>query len=775
MREREVVPPGAGLSIASLALLALGHGSQGGLGAAAALFGAAMCVLVLPGYLLATAATDAANSSLPERWVIAVGFSLFLAEGACVAGLTLHIPLNLMIGAFPAAVAATAGIRLVRRRSRPVPPSALGQSRLARLAIAGWIISAVAAYLVGHADLSSQLENLFAIGIGDALRTAVRPQDAYFIAGVDPVYPFPGLHYALALVTDLAGTSTLFAFEKLRFIWTASALAAVFVGVRALSGSSEAAFLGLFGSAVLMLAGTFGVVPGVGFYWGQLAATGHPADIAMNVLVPIALSCLLLWLSPQGRNRPELLVLCVCTALVLSAVHQRELVQYLAYAAGALILLRDRRRAVALAVAMAIPIAAAVAYRWWAARYSPGIGELLAATRADLGQQFHHLSLGNAFRPLKKFVIFYRFSLLWGLNGLMLIASAITVIAYRKALAVRTVGLAMSGFLLVASFALLAIPILWMTYDELLYTPVRHVIFVLYICWWTSIDAALRSMASEHRYLNWRGAAVILPAAAAVALAGMARLLGADAIPAEVLAVATAASGLFALLLPAPGTSRGGERRLVRIAALLAFVLPLGVATAVPATSFAVKLASGDFTLTPASTLAAVYALETPRSAGPRGSCRPRVTRLLGRNVESPGCAPPLQIVEWLRAHLSREAVLLVDLLGDFLATGFIATRLAAPVAPDRYYRNWEVAFPRFRQVLEESLDQNGGMPFFAAGETPEERYLYARALGATHVLVDPARRGAVLKAAGERPDLFRVVLDRSQWLVVSLAGVKRR
>jgi hypothetical protein len=111
-------------------------------------------------------------------------------------------------------------------------------------------------------------ENLLNIGIADALRTALRPQDAFYVKDVYPVYPFPGLNYGYALVAELSGLSSVFVFEKMRFLWTLTATAALFVGVRALSGGVSYAYLPLLGGAVLILTGPFGQI--LEFYWGQL-------------------------------------------------------------------------------------------------------------------------------------------------------------------------------------------------------------------------------------------------------------------------------------------------------------------------------------------------------------------------------------------------------------------------------------------------------------------------------------------------------------------------
>jgi len=84
-------------------------------------------------------------------------------------------------------------------------------------------------------------------------------------------------------------------------------------------------------------------------------------------------------------------------------------------------------------------------------------------------------------------------------------------------------------------------------------------------------------------------------------------------------------------------------------------------------------------------------------------------------------------------------------------------------------YRNWDVAFPNFRDVVVRALAAHKGMPFFASDEDAGERYADALALGVTHVLVSPSERGRVVAAVIARPDLFKLLFDESGWVLVEI------
>jgi hypothetical protein len=580
----------------------------------------------------------------------------------------------------------------------------------------------------------------------------------------------------------------------MRFLWTLTATAALFVGVRALSGAVSYAYMALLGGAVLILTGPFGQV--LGFYWGQLATTSHVVDVEMNVIVPIALSCLFLWLSPFERNHRTPAILFACMALLLSAIHQRELVQLLVYAGCALLVLRGRKPSIMLGLAILPALCGVFAYRAWATAYAPSVGYLMSATRAFLLEELHKLNVVTAFRPMASRVIFYDFSFLYGLNALMLIATGIVLVRRRYLPAVQTCGLAVAAFCVSTSFAIVAIPILWVTYDELFFVPVRHIIFVMYCCSCIAFGGLLSSVRGVKpgqplvsldgltlRY-HWpfsSGLATVLAVAAAAALAMAARMLGQEwgqppwalkggLVPAEILVIGLSICGLSTLI---PSRTRAeppdaGGPALPLIPSLAALGT-LALLTVMPRSSLPGMVIAGPVGLTPHQVLRIEFNSYIQAQPGAReGECHSAKAKLLGREIQYQSCVPPLRLVEWLADNAPHNGVLLLNPLGVFISTGLVPMRVAAPPS-FQYFRSWEEAFPRLRQVMECTLERFGGMPFFAPEETPEQRYADARALGATLVLADPATHDLAKNAVRARPDLFRILLDQSEWLLLGL------
>ena len=60
----------------------------------------------------------------------------------------------------------------------------------------------------------------------------------------------------------------------------------------------------------------------------------------------------------------------------------------------------------------------------------------------------------------------------------------------------------------------------------------------------------------------------------------------------------------------------------------------------------------------------------------------------------------------------------------------------------------------------------HGLQPFFNAVETPVEREAFVKALGVTHVLVDPAYYDEMHAVLDEFPDQFAMRYDRAGWAV---------
>jgi hypothetical protein len=190
--------------------------------------------------------------------------------------------------------------------------------------------------------------------------------------------------------------------------------------------------------------------------------------------------------------------------------------------------------------------------------------------------------------------------------------------------------------------------------------------------------------------------------------------------------------------------------------------------TFMPASALLTALVAEPTGFTPRAVLRIEYESYVRIQLARENQCHAAKVSLLGREIEFQSCTPPFGVVDWLHENVPQDGVLLLNPLGGFGSTGLVPVRVAVPPR-FVFYRNWEKAFPRVRQVIGCSLDRFGGMPFFASGETPEQRYADARALDATLVLADPSAHGVALTAARARPDLFGVLMDQSEWVLLAI------
>jgi hypothetical protein len=776
--------PGAVLTMLASAMVAFGHGSIGAFGSTLGFIGAALFVCFLPGYFIFSELGSANSTALPERWVVAVGFSLFIVGCLCTLALTMHLHIQIVAIALMIVIGFAALWQAIRGCVLRPAVSAVSVP-LRWTALLAWITCSAAAYAVGHGDVTaSPGDNLLSVGIADALRTAVRPEEAFYISGVNPVYPFPSIHYVYALIASIADTSALFVFEKMRLIWTATGLASLFVGVRALSRNDGYAYFALLGGSILVVAGPLGAVPAL--YWGQLSGTSHPADVAMSVIAPIALVSLFTFLSSERRRRLDLLVLFSCMAILLAEVHQRECVEVLVYLGSAIavmLIARDRLAALSLALAGVVPALSAWFYLRWVTHEGPGLGAIIGATRSALFTDLRALTLRTAFRPLFKYVILYDFTLLYGLNGLMLLVAGFVLVFHRNNTAVRTAGLGTAAFLLASSFAVLTIPILFATYSELLMSPFSRVAFVVCCLFWIGIAMLARSISAlteKRRPAVWPIVIVVgLGVASSGVLACLAHVLvggpssvdqaATGIIPAELLALVCSVLGLIAFIWPNPIKISETSQHHLSIAASLAIIGSLALATFLPATSFLTVLWRGEGYGTRSGAMDAMYRhYAGTSSALAPGTCVDKMIESLGHKVLDRVCMPSPAVIESINAVLNPKAILLVDPFGVFAPIGLVRARLAGPVLLDSYI-DWGASFPRYREIVARSLDKHGGAPFFAIDETPDERYADARALGVTHVLASPSERNEVIAAVKMRPDLFEVLLDETGWQLVKI------
>jgi hypothetical protein len=452
-------------------------------------------VALLPGAALALWLLPGRTWRPTELVAVAFGASAALVQLALIASLTLHFGAVVTLGLM--AVLTTAA--LVRVAVRPPHPAMV--TTWAELAWWAGVL-ALAAFLYAEGTPYEQGEDFLHIGVIRRLAELSNPAitNIYFVPGVIYTYPFPGIHYLMALMSRLGDVDAVFVYHKLRFFWGPIALAMVAMVGRQLFGSMTWGLACGATALAFVAAGTFSDVEG--FFWGQLAPFSHASDVAMGVLLPATLVYMLAFLQEERRQGVPgdqgnedrrasrfFFVGSLALALMLTIVHVRELVQVLVYLGAfvlaLLFLRRDRALLVRSSVLLGAVLVIAAGFNIWHAAAVGHIDSIVGARRAQLVEVVRNAGpLGLLVRvPLAYFDGFVpnTHATFSGWNPFLLLAAAPVLLAFRTSPLVWLIAASMLCYVLIIRFPLFGAPYIYLTYFEILFTPIRNVIFFLHV------------------------------------------------------------------------------------------------------------------------------------------------------------------------------------------------------------------------------------------------------------------------------------------------------
>lgn len=319
---------------------------------------------------------------------------------------------------------------------------------------------------------------------------APRLDNVYFAPGIVYTYPFPGTHYFMALIARLSDVDALFVYHKLRFFWGPAALVMLHLAARAVFGRPAIACAVTVTAFAFVASGTFAMVPGFRSGWGQLIPYSHASDVAMTVLLPALLVVSFGYLlAVSTRERSFFLTATAMLTLMLTIVHIREIVQFAAYLGCFLVAtlafraFRPYARRTAALLALVLTIA--TIYTLWHREVVTQVSDLIGDQRARLVAIATTSSLGElVFAPASKVLgdfVLNAEPMFEGLTPLFLFAGPAVMLLFWRQPLMWLIVPATAAYLLVMSVPLLAIPYIYVTYFEILFTPVRNVIFFVYL------------------------------------------------------------------------------------------------------------------------------------------------------------------------------------------------------------------------------------------------------------------------------------------------------
>jgi len=749
-------------------------------GAALRLWAGVFLVALLPGVALVLRWRPGPRMSVVDLLALGAAANLALVQLLTVLAVTLHLPARTMLLVMAIATLVLLGSTAARKDERPF---VVWRHQL--LLIGLLAIPAGAAYLLGTPYSYASGEDGTHIAVVRRLALLERPaiDNLYWAPGIVYTYPFPATHYLIALVSQASDLDPLFVYRKIRFLWAFEAQLFVFAAARLLFGSEKIALLTGIACAAFSLSGPFALVlnfEGQPFSWSQLVPQSHASDVAMNVCLPALLLVTFWLLRAQGRDRVILGALAATLVLMLTIVHVREAVQFFAYigalVASAALLRRWNVAGGALAIGGG-GMFVTLSYLAWHQRAVGHIDTFVRERRdllVDLASGFHpadwlarpflHPAFGNSLDSF--FFSWFPFLLLLGPM----------LLSWRpRRPQVLLAFSSVTAYLLIVRLPLLTVPYIYLSYFEIMFTPVRNVVFFAYLM--TGLGAALiaglvcRWQKSWHRGLAI--AVIALLGATAYTLAGpfLARW------PARWLEFAlllhvgawwlalrhpNRLPSIGALIRPAMrsgGVAVGGA--LVCLTAALTFsprTSPLAIAGSARVDTEREALL---FPVIAQRDVPFPYNPDSPERMGRHPSLRIPVA------ISTP---PPPELILWSSRHLTLDATFAVNLLNRYSPAPFMPQQIAywphIDGSTGSYFRR---IFPAYYKLLEASLARIGEQPFFNLHQDLTERVAFLKAVGATHVLVDPMYHGTLAPLLSSWPGAFRKQYDAGGWAVFEL------
>jgi hypothetical protein len=747
-------------------------------GGALRLWAGAYLVALLPGLSLVLAWRPGSRLTLVDALALGAAANLAAVQLLTILAIVLHLPAHLILFALAGTTVALLCALALRKDPGHL---VLWPHQVAFIFLL--LVPAAAAYVLGTPFTYAAGEDGTHVAIVRrlALLPAPATDNLYWAPGIVYTYPFPATHYLMALVSRASDLDPLFVYRKIRFLWALEAQLFLFAAARCVFRSEKIALLTGIAGVAFSLTGPFALVlnfRGQVFSWSQLIPQSHASDVAMNVGLPALLFVVFRLLS--ARRRWDSLLLSAMAAallLMLSIVHVREAVQFFVYIAalvgGATLLGRRGLAGKGLAIG-AGGMLITMSYLTWYQRTVGHIDTFVSERRhllvrvasefrpADwVIQPFLHPAFGDSLDS---------FFFSW-FPVLLLLVPALLVWRPRRPQVILTFS-SVLAYLLIVRFPFLTVPYIYLSYFEILFTPVRNVVFFAYLM--TGFGAAIIVGRVSRLNPRWRQGVALtglsLAGAATYRWAGVLLARWPEgwldvALLGHLLALyfvsrhAERARRIASWLRPAPGwgwvAKAGGLLSLTAVLTFSPKASPLVVRAGSSVTTVGDAL---EFPTITQDDVPFPYNPDDPERMG-----RHRTLRVQ-RVVSTP---PPRALIVWAARNLPLDAVLAINLLNLYSPAPFMPQQVAywphIDSSTGSYFRR---IFPAYYKHLESALAAKGEQPFFNPDDGLVERLDFLRDVGATHVLVDPMYHDMLVPLLSSWPRSFQILYDADGWAV---------
>jgi hypothetical protein len=338
-----------------------------------------------------------------------------------------------------------------------------------------------------------------------------------------------------------------------------------------------------------------------------------------------------------------------------------------------------------------------------------------------------------------------------GWSPIVLMASPFALFALRRRPLAVMLGASIVCYLLIVRLPLLAIPYLYLTYFEMLYVPIRNVIFFIHLL--TGVCAYLVAA----RLARFR-AIIALPIAIGCALLTLAayRWVGpsaseepqrADLLFGPVLLAYGAVAWWAWTKRDRPAVDGWIDSPHPRwVLVMAALCVPLLVGTERPESSLR-RVSMAGLTTTPSALLSSLPCVDDGRF-----------------------CPLPPRLIRFAESQVPVESVLAVDIEEQYQPAMFVPQQMTAwPGEAEGLIPR--LVFERYYQHYDRAEAAYGEQPFFNDRETHLERLAFIRDLGVTHVLVTPRLYAMMSAVLRREPDAFTLRYDDGRWALYEVAA----
>jgi hypothetical protein len=800
------------IAIAMLCLALPNLAADSGWSTAARYFIPLAMVGILPGLMAFVWFRPSTHVSPFDLIAVSSGVSLVGAQIISFLAVGIGFPAESLSSLFPVSIAATAGLFMLFGNKRPSTEIVFHTYDL--VILGGLVFLVAVLYKTGNNWFFGWVsEDHIHLAVIRRLLEEPSPwlDRLYFVKDFIYTYPFPGIHYFYALTSVVADLDPIFVYDKMSTYWSLVALTTLYAFTSTVFRSRRVAVVTLSVALSLTLLGPFARIPG--FYWGQLAPVPHVSDVAMNVILPLLLLFSVRFLDAKNIAVSRFyFTVMILMMVMLSAVHAREFVQFVIYMIMALVALVTYRRAEwrrgALTLVATILIFGS--YYIWYKENVANITNVVSEGRRVFEAFVLNRSFSEFFFPLRPYASGVGQTMFYGLGGLMMLVAPIVAMAFRRRPYVIMMFMSIVAYLAIIRIGAFSVPYIYFTYDEILASTMRNIIFFCYVMlgggsYWLAWRLNRLVVHDKLKY-------ALLSALCASASIGLfARLLERAAMTSNQLAdlalliilILSIIALVLILVLESKGAdhpilaplknflyggaivTKGGKFGFRGALLSICLVLPVAVFLHKPDASLLLQVGSSTGPVTADKIVERYHPIFSRVTFGEKaddviksGVCRsesvdtPSADQLQFLARDGGGtvlwCMPSIFFVTWLKETLGPDAVLMINPGNAFQAIPFYRGRLVVPV-PVYTLRSWNTVLPEVAQVFKKARAAHGGNPVYNGVETANEKYTVLKALGATHFVVDPMYYPDIMTVVEQRADLFNILYDEQGWAVVKL------